>query len=70
MFVILCRCAVGVARSAAPRRGDWRWDRPERRSTPERGLDEALGLAVGLGRVGLGANVLEAAFATGVPEVE
>src|SRR5438105_15692847 len=33
---------------------------------PERGLDEALGLAVGFRRVGLGADVLEAEVAASV----
>ena len=34
----------------------------------QRGLDEALGLAVGLGRVGPGADVLEAEIAAGLAE--
>src|SRR5438067_5941392 len=37
---------------------------------PERGLDEALGLAVGFRRVGLGADVLEAEVAASVAEGE
>ncbi len=34
------------------------------------GLDEALGLAIGFGGIGLGADVLEAAVAAGISEVE
>ena len=37
---------------------------------PERGLDEALGLAVGFGRVGLGADVLDAQVPASVAEGE
>jgi hypothetical protein len=37
---------------------------------PEGGLDEALGLAIGFGCVGLGADVLDAELAAGVAEGE
>lgn len=36
----------------------------------ERGLDEALGLAVGFGSVGPGADVLDPEFSAGVAEVD
>ena len=37
---------------------------------PERGLDEALSLAVGFGRVGLGADVLDAQVPASITKVE
>src|SRR3984957_2772314 len=37
---------------------------------PERGLDEALRLAVGFGRIGLGADVFDTEVGAGVPESE
>src|SRR4051812_14902622 len=37
---------------------------------PERGLDEALGLAVGFWRIGLGADVLDAQVSASIAKVE
>jgi hypothetical protein len=57
--------AVCIARDAAERS-----PRSTRRLPPLQGPDEAFGLAVGLGGVGFGADVLELAIAAGVTEVE
>ena len=63
------RCQLyRAARLAARRRGDLRWDRRWRRPIRERGLDEALGLAVGLGRIGPCPDMLEAEIAAGLGE--
>ena len=45
-----------------------KWDRRVRRPIPASGLDKALGLAIGLGRIGPGADVLETKALAGVSE--
>ena len=50
---------IDASRSAAPRRADLRSDRLCVGPFAQGGLDEAFGFAVGFGRVGLGADVLD-----------
>jgi len=61
---------IGATRSGAARPGDRMLDRRERRPLPERGLDEALGLAIGFWRTGFGADVLDAQVPAIVAEGE
>src|SRR3954469_5998683 len=62
------RVLSGVARSATQRRGDPRLGRLSVGPFAQGGLDEALGLAVCLGRIRLGSDLLEAEIAAGAAE--
>ena len=62
---------IARANAEVLRRDGLMWGMPARRPPlPERGLDEALGLSVGFGGIGLGADVLDAQVPASITKVE